>query len=148
MANWRGYFAVIRKNVGIGNWSALIALFEAMGQHDSPFPMNNNHWRTRLDGDAVIYESNFDASEVTVAEFKALLAAEFGVPVEDILDTQSSESYAGHTTQVWTFWYPDLDAGHDRFRVERFGNGGTWPVSREECVGYLIQYAAEWESEV
>ena len=143
MANWHGYFVVERQSISIENWDALIALFEAMGQHDTSFPMYNNHWRARLDGDAVIYESNFDTTEVSVEAFKQLLADEFGVDVADIEDEQSIVVYGDYETNVWQFIYPI--AGQDRFKVERFGHGGDWEVSRNECLGYLSLFHNEWD---
>ena len=37
------YILILRQNIGIGNWGALIALFEAMGTKGSPMPAFNNH---------------------------------------------------------------------------------------------------------
>lgn len=141
------YFVVERLNIGIGNWDALIALFEAMGTDDSPMPAYNNHWRKRLDDNAVIYESLFDSDEVSIPAFKQLLADEFGVAVEDILHTLESTDYAGYETTVWIFYYNEIVPGEDRFRVERFAPGGTWAESGDECRGYLKLYADQWESE-
>lgn len=138
---WHGYFVVERETISAGNWDALRALFEAMGTLDSNFPAYNNHKRTRLDGDAVIYESNFNPGEVSIEEFKQLLADEFGVPVEEIGDVETSDDYAGHGTATWTFSYNLID----RFIVRRFGGGGTWQESGDECRGYLKLYQAEWE---
>jgi hypothetical protein len=148
MADWHGYFVVERLNIGAGNWASLQALFEAMGTHDSPFPCFNNHRRARLDGDAVIYESKFDTEEVSIPAFKQLLADEFSVPVEDVLHTIGAEDYAGYGTTVWTFYYDEIVPGEDRFKVERFGGGGSWQESRAEGAGYLILYADQWEEEV
>lgn len=145
---WQGYFTVERLNIGAGNWSTLQGMFEGMGEHGSPFPCYNNHKRTRLDGDAVVYESRFDADEVSVAQFKELLAETFSVPVGDILHTTEQLDYAGHGTTRWTFYYDEITPGEDRFLVERFGQGGTWQESGDECRGYLALYASEWEEEV
>lgn len=145
MATWHGYIVIERLNIGADNWSALVALFEQMGTHDSPLPCRNTHDRTRLDGNAVIYESQFDASEITVEQFKQLLADEFSVPVENILDTTEIVDYAGHETTRWTLYYDEVVAGEDRFLVERFGRGGTWAESGDECRAYLAANAAEWE---
>lgn len=142
MANWHGYFVVERQTLGDSNWAALKAVFEAMGTAGSPFPAYNNHRRTRLDGDAVIYESQFDTSEVSIAAFKQLMADEFGVDVAEIQSNTGSTSYAGGSTTIWTFLYSDVA----RFVVERFGAGGsTWQQSGDECRGYLAANAAEWE---
>lgn len=143
---WHGYIVIERLNIGIGNWQALVALFENMGTHDSTMPAENTHDRTRLDGDAVIYESLFDPDEVSVGQFKQLLADEFGVSVGDILDTTEIVDYAGRETMLWTLYYDEITSGEDRFQVERFGRGGTWDQSGDECRAYLAANAGEWES--
>lgn len=139
---WHGYFVVERQNLGDGNWIDLLLTFKEMGTTGSRFPMYNNHHRVRLDGNAIIYESNFNPGEVTVAGFKQLLADEFGVAIEDIDDDRSQESYAGYTTPVWEFLYGALS----RFTVRRFGGGDDWDTSNLECLGYLSQNLNEWES--
>lgn len=139
------YFVVERLNIGIGNWSALVSLFDAMGTHDSTLPAHNTHWRTRLDGNAIIYESLYDSEEVSITAFKQLLANEFGVAIDDILHILSNEDYAGYGTTVWVFYYDSIDIGKDRFRVERFAPGGSWNDSREECIAYISTYAQLWE---
>lgn len=139
--NWHGYIVVERGTVGIGNWQSLIGVFEAMGTHNSNFPAQNTHGRARLDGDAVIYESAFDPAEVSVDQFKALLASEFGIAVEDIEHTIGPVDYAGFGTTVWEFLYNAVV----RFAVRRFGQGGTWARSREECLGYLAQNLPQWQ---
>ena len=144
---WRGYFVVERLNIGVGNWDALRALFEDMGTHDATLPAYNNHWRTRIDGDAVIYESRFDPDEVSVEQFKQVLADQFEVPVESILNTTEQVDYAGHGTTRWVYYYDEITPGEDRFLVERFGMGGTWAQSGDECRGYLKAHQEQWESE-
>jgi hypothetical protein len=143
MADIHTYIVVERATIGSGNWVALRALFEAMGTHDSAFPAHNNHKRTRLDGEAVIYESAFDPAEVSLAAFKELLADEFGVDVEDIEHNTSAEDYAGYGTTVWEFLYNAVV----RFTVRRFGGGGTWAESRAEVLGYLALNGEAWESD-
>jgi hypothetical protein len=141
--DWYGYLCLERGTIGSGNWAALQTLFEDMGTHDSPIPAHNTNPRPpRLDGDAVIYESKFDTSEVTVEAFVQWLADTFGVPVEDIDHTSSNVSYApGTDTLVLSFLYNAVV----RFVVRRFGAGGSsWEQSRAETIGYLILNAAAW----
>jgi hypothetical protein len=145
MSNWHGYFAVERQNIGAGNWAALQVLFESMGDHGSVVPVYNTHKRTRLDGDAVIYESRFDSSEVSIAAFKQLLAGEFGIDVADIEIVTGGTDYAGIGTAVWQFNYPA--GGLGRFKVERFGGGAAWDGSRLETLGYLAANIAQWDTE-
>ena len=147
MADWHGYIVIERLNIGIGNWGALVTLFEQMGTHSSTMPAENTHDRTRLDGNAVIYESLFDPDEVSIDQFKELLAGEFGVSVEDILNTTEIVSYGNGETTIWTFYYDEIIPGEDRFLVERFGQGGAWIESGDECRAYLKLYADQWEAD-
>lgn len=143
--NWHGYFAVERQNISADNWAALQVVFESMGTLDSRFPCYNNHQRTRLDEDATIYESRFDTEEVSVAAFKQLLADEFGVPLESITHQTDTTTYADTETATRQFLYNDVE----RFKVERFGVGGsTWQQSGDECRGYLALYRDEWDLEL
>lgn len=143
--NWHGYFVVERQNISADNWAALQVVFESMGTLGSRFPCYNNHQRTRVDGDAVIYESRFDTEEVSVAAFKQLLADEFGVPLENIAHQTDTTTYADTETAIWQFLYNDVE----RFKVERFGAGGSiWQQSGDECRGYLALYRDEWDLEL
>ncbi len=138
------YLVVERQNIGAGNWGELIWIFETMGTVDSKFPAWNNHSRTRLDGDAIIYESKFDTAEVSLEAFKQMLADEFGVDVGDIETVMTAADYAGIGTTIWQFNY----SGQERFKVERFGTGGaTWMESGDEARGYLALYRDLWEPE-
>jgi hypothetical protein len=140
---WHGYYVSERLNISEANWDALIALFDAMGTSGSPFPAYNNHKRTRLDGDAVIYESQFNPGEVSGAAFRQMLADEFGVDVEDITQVITSDDYVGLGTTVWTYSYNAIE----RFIVRRFGGGSTWRQSRLECLGYLAANSEAWNGE-
>lgn len=144
MARWHGYIVAERGIVGIGNWEHLIIVFEKMGTKDSPMPARNTHWATRLDGNAIIYESAFDPSEVSQEGFKELLATEFNVQIEDIQVIVDEASYAGGFTRVWDYHYPI--GGDLRFTVRRFGGWSVgWDTSGDECRGYLALYRDEWE---
>lgn len=142
MTNWHGYFVVERGNIGVENWQALQSFFESMGTHGSKFPMHNNHSRLRLDSDAIIHESLFDPTEVSIESFKQALADEFDIDVNDIDHTVNQNDYAGRGTVTWEFLYNSVI----RFTVRRFGGGGVWEYSRQECLGYIASDIESWES--
>jgi len=146
MALQHQYFVVERQNIGASNWETLVGLFEAMGTSNSPFPAFNNHWRTRLDGSAVIYESNFDSSEVSIPAFTQLLADEFAVDASAIINTAGSTKYSpSGSTRTWQFDYNAIN----RFEIQRFGGGGaSWEQSRIETLGYLSSNSIAWEEEI
>lgn len=142
---WHGYIVIERLTIGSGNWATLQGVFEGMDTSGHPMPARNNHWRRRLDGDAVIHEGTFAVQEMTIATFKKLLADEFGVPVGQVKHQIGEGSYAGGFTRIWTFLYNDIE----RFKVERFGGGGaSWKQSGDECRGYLALHIADWEEEL
>lgn len=143
MASQHQYFLVERQNIGDANWNALVGLFEAMGTSNSTFPAYNNHWRTRLDGSAVIYESNFDSAEVSIPAFKQLLADEFNVDASAIASTIGSASYSiSGSTRTWQIDYNAVN----RFKIERLGGGGaSWEQSRVETLGLLSGASVAWE---
>jgi hypothetical protein len=96
-----------------------------------------NHWRTRLDGEAVIFEAVFDEDALTIQAFKARLTAIFGV---DAID----HSVSGTPTPVITF----SKGGTDYIRVVLFGGvGATWQDSGDAARAYLATNSAEWESQ-
>ena len=136
------YFVAERLATSSANWTQLQGIFEDMGTSGSKFPAWNNHKRARLDGDAVIYESQFEPGEVSGLKFRQLLADEFGVDIGDIDQVITQEDYAGIGTVVWTYSYNAVE----RFIVRRFGGGpATWEQSRLECLGYLKVNQAAWE---
>lgn len=137
------YFVAERLNISALNWAQLIALFSAMGTEGDPFPAYNLHSRTRLDGDAIIYESQFSPGEVSGAAFRQMLADEFGVSVESVVQAITYDDYVGLGTTVWTYSYNAIE----RFIVRRFGGGDGWDISRAECLGYLAANSEAWEGE-
>ena len=144
MTQWHGYFVVERNEIGINNWNALVAIFDGMGTSDSKFPAYNLQKRVRLDGNAVLYESQFDSEEVSGQAFRQLLADEFGIPVESIVWSTVEDDYAGYGTTTWLYLYNDIL----RFTVRRFGQGQEWDISRKECIGYLVLYSDLWDSDI
>ena len=144
MATWHGYFAIEDLGLLPAQRATLIAELRALGPSADPQPARLNHWRTRLDNAAAIFEALFDEDTLTVAAFKNRLAALFVVN-PDTIDT----SLQGHTfdtlvTPVVTF----SRTGTDYIRMALFGGpSATWAESGTECRAYLALYAAQWEPE-
>ena len=144
MAKWHGYFAIEDLGLLPAQRDALIAELRALGPSADPQPARLNHWRTRLDNAAAIFEALFDEDTLTVAAFKNRLALLFVVN-PDTIDT----SLQGHTfdtlvTPVVTF----SRTGTDYLRLALFGGpSATWAESGVECRAYLALYAGQWEPE-
>jgi len=67
---WHGYFAVEDLNLSDAQRDTLVEVLKKLGPDTHPQPACLNHWRTRLDGDAAIFEALFDGDMLTVDAFK------------------------------------------------------------------------------
>lgn len=117
----------------------LVDGLKLLGPSDDDMPSHINHWRARLDSDALIFEALFDDSLLSVAAFKTRLASIFGVAVGSITSSTSNPA-AGTST---TFSYQATP----RFRVLLFGGASaTYAESQAAARQYLADNAATWES--
>ncbi len=124
----------------------LIDAIKALGPTSGPSPARMNHWRVRLDGEAIILEAAFNPLNIDVGSFKTRLAALFGVNRDDISSRNQSHNYSGEPpdTLIITFAHNEVD----RIRVALFGGpAATWDQSGNECRGYLAANREEWEPE-
>ena len=145
MANWHGYLGVENLALNATQKATLVAALRALGPATHPSPACLCHWRTRLDGEAAIFEALFNEDDLTVTRFKNGLAAIFGVAADSIDHAISNASFASGSTPVVTF----SRTGTDYLRVALFGGvGADWNESRDECRGYLAANMAEWENGV
>jgi hypothetical protein len=135
------------ENVGLNTSqrATLVDALKALGPSSDPQPARLNHWRTRLDNQAAIFEAAFNESVLTINAFKARLAAIFGVDPATIDHVTVNRSFADGTTPVATF----SRAGTNYLRFALFGGiSATWQKSGDECRGYLALYRDEWEPEL
>ena len=143
------YMGVENLNLNDAQRAILIAELRALGppregDDAERQPARLNHWRTRLDGQAAIFEANFNEDALTVETFKRRLGAIFGVSWVTIGASTQIAHFAGGDTPVVTF----SRTGTDYLRVALFGGvGASWEESRLETLGYLKLYAAEWGEE-
>lgn len=139
---WHGYFGIENLTLNAAQRQMLIAALRVLGPSSDPSPARLNHWRTRLDGQAAIFEAAFQESALTVTAWKSRLASIFGVSPVTIGSSTVNQSFAGGTTPVITFFR----SGIDYIRVALFGGvNADWMESGNECRGYLAFYADEWE---
>ena len=135
MTNWHGYFGIENINLNAEQRQTLVTSLQTLGPTSHNQPCMLNHWRTRLDGEAVLFEALFDEDVLTVQAFKNYLTAIFGA---DAIDHVT----AGTTTPVVTF----SKGGVDYLRVALFGGvGATWDESHDEVLAYLATNQVEWE---
>jgi len=145
MANWHGYFGIENVGLNASQRATLITVLRALGPSSDPQPCMLNHWRTRLDGNAAIFEARFPDEALTVQAFKARLGAIFGIDPLTIDDAMITRNWGGQTTPVVTF----SRGGTDYVRMALFGGlNATWAESGDACRAYLAENAAEWEMDV
>ena len=144
MSDWRGYFLIENLGLTAPQKQTLVDGLRSLGPGNHPNPSRINHWRTRLDNDAVIFEALFNSDHLTIQAFKNRLAAIFSVPAANITHSASTASYSvGNLSNVVIFRYNSLD----ELRMILFGtNTGTYIQSHAEVLGYLFLNLAAWEA--
>jgi len=139
---WHGYFGIEDINLTDNQRDTLIGVLKNLGPDAHPSPACLNHWRTRLDGDAAIFEALFDESLLTVDSFKARLANIFDVDPATIDDDLTVFHFGDGNTPVVVF----SRSGTDYLRLALFGGvGATWMESGDECRAYLSLYSELWD---
>ena len=124
----------------------LIDALRALGPSSHPSPAFLNHWRTRLDGQAAIYEALWEKDKITIQAFKNRLGAIFGVDPDSIDHSVNQVVFAVRDSAVVTF----SRTGTDHIRVVFFGYAGdddwpNWDESGDEARAYLNLYQEEWD---
>lgn len=141
---WHGYFAIENLALSDNQRADLIAALRALGPDAHPQPACLNHWRTRPDGDAAIFEALFDTDHLTVDAFKTRLAAIFDLDPETIDHSLTSQTFDTLPTPIATFSRTTTDY----LRMALFGGtAATWIQSGDEARAYLALYAGDWDIE-
>lgn len=123
----------------------LVDALRALGPASHPSPACLCHLRTRLDGQAAIFEALFDEDKISIAAFKDRLGSIFSVDPATIDHGINLVTFAARQSAVVTFSRNSTDY----LRVVFFGYAGadwpTWMQSGDETRAYLWANAAEWE---
>lgn len=142
MAQIACYFGIENLNLTNPQRALLVDGLKTIGDNTSPYPNFRNHWRVRLDNNAVIFEASFDEDNLTIAAIKARLATIFGVAVGTISHSSSQNATYG---LIITFTH----SAQQKIRMVAFGhNGSAWGTieqSRTAAKAYLTANAAQWE---
>lgn len=138
----RLYFGIESLNLTAPQKQSLITGLQGIGlSPNSPNPAIRNHWRIRVDNDAVIFEGDFDENQLTIAAIKARLATIFGVAVGTISHSTSQNATYG---LIVTF----IHSAQNKVRMVAFGNNGsawgTLQESRSAAQAYLTANAVAW----
>ena len=141
MATRHFYIGIENINLNVVQRQILIDELKSLGPASNPQPARLCHWRTRLDGEAAIFEALFDESNLTLNKFKQRLGAIFSVGPGSIDHSTNQVDFAGHGTQIVMF----SRDGTDYLRFALFGGiDAAWMDSGDECRGYLKANYDEW----
>lgn len=139
MSHWNGYFYIENLGLNTAQRDTLIAQLRSMGLlNDSPYPNERNHWRTRLDGQAAIFEAVFDADQLTATAVRNRLAGIFSVLPEAITFTTVQTEYG----PAVTYTHSSLQ----RLRLGIFGGlAETLLSSRAAATAFVMANLSAWE---
>lgn len=142
MSNWHGYFAIEDLNLTADQRQTLIDELRTIGPPGDRQPAKLNHWRTRLDNLAAIFEALFNTDNLSVDSVKARLGRIFNVDPATIGHTTTSQSFSpGRSTPIVTFSH----GGENKIRMALFaGINARWRDSRAEVLGFLEANDADW----
>ncbi|RPJ54593.1 MAG: hypothetical protein EHM23_28625 [Acidobacteria bacterium] len=132
------YLGVENLNLTAPQKLTLLDGIKALGRNDSGQPCHRNHWRIRLDNEAMIFEALFEIERISIAAVKQRLADIFSVPVANVTHTTASTVYG----PLVTFRYNS----QNKARLVQFGGvTPTWDESRLAALQYVKDNQAAWE---
>ena len=106
----------------------------------SGMPAHFNHWRVRLDKQAIILEALFNEDHLTVDAFKNRLSIIFNVEIDTITDVVQQTQYGPLVT---------FGCITPRIRFLLFGGvNATWMESGDACRAYLADNTDDWGAEL
>lgn len=142
---WHGYFGIENLNLSGEQRAALVSALRALGPAEDRSPARLNHWRTRLDGEAAIFEALWDPANITVDAFKQRLGAIFDVDPATIDHALNTVSFTEtRETLIAVF----SRGGTDYLRLALFGTlAGSWLDSGAETRAYIAVNLQDWEPE-
>jgi hypothetical protein len=140
--NIRVYFGIENLNLTNQQRNTLVAGLQQLGVNNASYHTNErNHWRIRLDNQAIIFEALFDENDLTIAAIKQRLANLFNVDVNTI----------SHTTQqtIYGLLVTFVHGGQNKIRMIAFGHDGSswgsWAESNLAVHVYLFNNLLAWE---
>ena len=139
MSNWHGYIGI--ENVGLNDTQrdTFIDALKELGPDSHPSPACLCHWRTRIDGQAAIFEAMFNEDNLTVQSFKDKLGNIFEIDPETITHSTEQTQYGPVVTFTYTV---------DRLKLLVFGGtDATWMESGDACRAFLAANIAEWDTD-
>jgi hypothetical protein len=142
MANIRLYFAIENISLDKEKKDKLVEALKALGANNSaPQPSDRNHWRERLDGDALIFCALFDDRTIAPDAFADYLAKRLGIDKTEVSQAKTQPIYATTASDKISMAYHAVEY----LRVLLFGGErGDAKKSNVEVLAYLKANAAAW----
>jgi hypothetical protein len=137
MTERRFYIGIENLGLNDSQRATLVEELKRLGRQDYPNPCLNNHWTTRPDNQAVIFEALFEEELWTIEQIKQRLATIFGINVSLITHSVANSQYGPLVTFTRTT---------ERLRMVVFGGvNATYDESHAACLTYLLDHQAAWE---
>ncbi len=142
MSEWQGYFYIENLGLSAQQKQTLVDVLHAWGLRNvDPSPKKRNHWRVRLDNEAVIFEAVFEANNITVLWFRNKLAEIFSVPLANITATTTTTDYG----PLSTFKYNTVN----KLRMGIFASlNATWSESHDAVLQFISDNRSAWNSSI
>lgn len=115
--------------------------FRAIGPASNPQTAEMMHWRTRLDGDAVIMRALFNDTDINGSGLRSLLATALGVPPAQVTSANTSVTYLTVASVILTM---SVNAVQTMRFIRFAGMSANVTQSNIEALAYLKLYAAAW----
>lgn len=113
----------------------------AIGPAVHPSPAELMHWRTRVDGDAVLMRAAFQETDMTTNGLRQLLATVLAIPVAQVAAAVSTVTYKSMASSIVTMSV----GGVDKMRFIQFaGTRSSVQQSNDEVIAYLKASAVAW----
>ena len=130
------YFVFENLDLSGSDWDDFVQKIKQRGSNNDPQPANRNHWRYRLDNQAIIFEALFNEAAVIEQAVIGVLTSVTQVPPPRI-DYAMVEGISTYTID-----------GVDSLIQQVFGsNDATWEESRQDVLSYLSANQDAWEEE-
>jgi hypothetical protein len=118
--------------------NTLVEHLRSLGPKGDDRPSRINHWRIRPDGNAAIFEAEFDAETITAKALSDMLAKWYNVAPATLSTSMAQTPYGPYAT-VKT-------GATTRLRIIAFGGvDADWGTSRAAVMEYLAANRDAWE---
>jgi len=140
----RHFYFLIISHLTTAQTAGLLDKYSTITVADDPphNPCNAMHWRTRLDGQAALYEAFFNEAAVNPNGNRGRLVSAAGMTPNKINTATNDGAYGPEQH----FTHKDTDAA--LMDVIILGGDSTnWEESRQATLSYLADNSVEWDND-